>query len=326
MRAIVIDTFGGADRLHPADVPVPEPALGEVLIHIACTSVNPVDWKVREGLLADAFVHDFPLIPGWDAAGTIAAVGGAETGFKVGDRVYAYCRKPLVQWGTYAEYVTVRADVVAPIPAGLDFAAASTVPLAGLTAWQSLFEAGELRAGQSVLVHAGAGGVGGFAIQFAKAAGARVATTASAANHDYVRALGADLAIDYRTEDVGAQLRQWAPGGVDLLLDTVGGDTLHAGYAMLKPGGILVSIVDRPRPEEAHAHGVRCAYVFVDPSGEHLRAISRLIEAGSVHSPVFDELPLEQAPEAHRRSETRHGRGKIVLRIQPPADRPTSSR
>ncbi|HYN39160.1 MAG TPA: NADP-dependent oxidoreductase, partial [Rhodospirillales bacterium] len=160
MRVMVIDGFGGAERLHPAELPAPVPAAGEVLIRIVCAGVNPVDWKIREGWLQSLFPHQFPLIPGWDAAGTIAAVGDGVEGFAIGDRVWAYCRKPEVQWGTYAEYVTMPADAVAPMPGSLDFEEAAAIPLVGLTSWQALFDAAGLAAGQSVLIHAGAGGIG----------------------------------------------------------------------------------------------------------------------------------------------------------------------
>ncbi|WP_142847734.1 NADP-dependent oxidoreductase [Telmatospirillum sp. J64-1] len=315
MRAIVFDEFGGPEKLRLADIPTPMPQPNEVLIKLSCTSVNPVDWKVRKGLLNDRFPHAFPLIPGWDAAGTVAALGADVTDFVEGDKVYAYCRKPLIQWGTYAEYVTMAADMVAPMPANCDFAQAATVPLVGLTSWQCLFDAASLKGGQSVLIHAGAGGVGGYAIQFAKAAGARVITTASAANHDYVRELGADAVIDYRSENVAERVRAWAPEGVDVVFDTMGGDIQREGYTLLRKGGTLVSIITPPVPEEAEAHGVHGAYVFVEPNGRQLREIARLIETGQVKPPVYEEMPLEQAAEAQKRNETGHGRGKIVLRI-----------
>ena len=199
MKAIVIDAFGGPDRLRAAEVPTPKASAGEVVIELACTSVNPVDWKIREGMLSGLFPHTFPLILGWDAAGTVSDTGEAVNEFSVGDRVYAYCRKPTVQWGTYAEYVAVPASAVAAMPANLSFAEAAAIPLVGLTSWQVLFDAANLRAGQTVLIHAGAGGLGSIAIQLAKNAGATVFTTASAANHEYVRSLGADHVIDYRT-------------------------------------------------------------------------------------------------------------------------------
>lgn len=316
MKAIAIETFGGSDRLKLMDLPVPEPADDEIRIEVACAGVNPVDWKMREGMLKDAFPHGFPLIPGWDAAGTVHATGSAVTAFRPGDKVYAYCRKPQVQWGTYAEYVTVSAGVAAPIPPNLSFAQAATVPLAALTAWQALISFALLVPGQTVLIHAGAGGVGGFAIQFAKHRGAKVYTTARAVNHDYVRGLGADAAIDYTTQDFVSAVKALEPPGVDVLLDTVGGDTLERSYRAVRPDGVLVSIVDLPDPRTAELFNIRSGYVFVEPNGEQLREIGRLMEAGMVRPPAIEEMPLEAAAAAQDKSRAGHVRGKIMLKVR----------
>jgi NADPH2:quinone reductase len=315
MKAMVIDGFGGPDRLHMADVPTPEPEAGEVLIRIDHTSVNPVDWKIREGLLASLFPHDFPLIPGWDAAGTIAGVGAGTEGFAEGDRVWAYCRKPKVQWGTYAPLVTMPAEAVAPMPGRLDFAQAATVPLAALTAWQALFAEAKLGRGQTVLIHAAAGGVGSFAVQFARWAGAAVIGTASAANHSYVKDLGADHAIDYRQEDFVQACRRLAPEGVDVALVAVGGEALARSYDAVKRGGRLVSIVDPPIEEEAARTGVGHGFVFVAPSGDQLRRIAQLMDEGVVRPPAIEVLPLDQAAAAQERVRAGHVRGKIALAI-----------
>lgn len=315
MRAVVIDGFGGPEKLREMEMPTPWPGPDEVLIRLAATSVNPVDWKIREGLLVTLFPHHFPLIPGWDAAGTIEALGERVQGFAPGDKVFAYCRKPEVQWGTYAEYVTMRADAVAPMPASLSFVEAACLPLVGLTAWQALFEAASLKAGQTILIHAGAGGVGGLAIQLAKHAGARVLTTASAANHDYVRGLGADHVIDYAREDFVQATRAVAPEGVDVVFATVGGETLQQSYAALRHGGFMVSIVDAPVEAVSAKRKVLQAFVFVSPNGGQLRRIARLIEAGRVRPPAIEELTLGDAAEAQIRSKAGHVRGKIALRI-----------
>jgi NADPH2:quinone reductase len=208
------------------------------------------------------------------------------------------------------------ADAVAPMPGNIGFEAASTVPLAGLTAWQSLFDAAKLSSGQKVLVHAGAGGVGSYAIQFAKHAGATVYTTARRQNHDYVKGLGADAAIDYARENVVDAVRALAPGGVDLVYDMVGGHVQKESYKALKPGGTLVSIVNIPEPEEARAYGARAHFVFVSPNGEQLRRIAALIESGAVKPAAYEEFPLEKAAEAQERSRGGHVRGKIVLKIK----------
>jgi len=316
MRAVVFDAFGGSERLRVAEVHKPSPSAGEVLIEVHCTSVNPVDWKIREGMLAGLFPYEFPIVPGWDAAGVVAGPGKGVTGFRAGDKVYAYCRKPKVQHGTYAEYVTMAADLVAPMPRNLDFAAASTIPLTGLTAWQSLFDAGTLSAGQKVLIHAGAGGVGSLAIQFAKTAGAIVYTTARGRNHAYVKGLGADAAIDYTREKFVDAVRALAPEGLDLVFDTMGEHVQRESYKTLKRGGMLVSIVNLPESGEAERYGVRTNFVFVSPNGGQLREIAALIEAGNVRPAEYEVMPLDRAAEAQERSRTGHVRGKIVLNIR----------
>jgi NADPH2:quinone reductase len=315
MRAIVIDRFGGPDQLHSAEIDTPEPQSGEVLIKIEYTSVNPVDWKIREGMLASLFPHDFPLIPGWDAAGTVAAVGDGVRPSAVGEHVYAYCRKPRVQWGTYAEYVTMSAAAVAPMPQVLSFAEAAGIPLVGLTSWQALFDVAHLEAGQSVLILNGAGGTGSLAIPFAKHAGARVIVCASAGNHEYLRSLGADVLIDYRNADVIAEVKAHAPEGVDVIYANMGGEPHRQSYALLKAGGTLVTIVDKADEDAAKAVGATARYHFVEPDGGQLREIARLIEAGFVKPPQMTVMKLEEAAEAHRLSEGHHVRGKIALAV-----------
>lgn len=317
MRAMAIDTFGGAERLYLADLPRPVPHAGDVLIVIHCTSINPVDWKIREGMLQKRFPHVFPLIPGWDAAGVVGALGKGVKEFKVGDRVYAYCRKPTVQWGTYAEFVAMSADAVAPMPANLTFAEAAAIPLAGLTAWQSVLGTAQLARGRTILVHAGAGGVGGMAVQFARHVGATVYTTASRRNHGYVASLGAHHAIDYLAEDFVSAVKRLCPGGVDVVFDTLGGDIQARSYDVIKPGGMLVSIAEPPDEAFAATRNVRANYVFVSPNGQQLREIARLIERGAVKAPHLEEMLLEQAAAAQEKSRAGHVAGKIVLRIRP---------
>ena len=302
--------------MQPSYVHPPEPVDTEVLIEIAYAGVNPVDWKIREGMLSGLFPHEFPVIPGWDAAGTVKGVGKNVTEFRIGDRVYAYCRKPKVRFGTYAEFVTMDHAAVALMPKNVGFAEAASVPLAGLTAWQSLFDAANLSAGDRVLIRGGAGGVGSLAIQFAKHAGAKVYTTACKANHEYVTSLGADVAIDYAAEDFVDAVRKREPGGIDLVFDAVGGDAQRKCYQVLKRGGMLVSIVDAPDEEMARSSGVKTAYVFVSPDGEQLRRITALVESGAVRAPVIEEMGLRDAAEAQRRSKAGHVRGKIVLKVR----------
>ena len=316
MRAMVIEAFGGPERLKAAEVPTPVAGDEEVLIALACTSVNPVDWKIGEGMLADMFPHSFPLIPGWDAAGTVSAVGRNADRFKAGDKVFAYCRKPQIQFGTYCEYVAVHESAVALMPGNLGFAEAATVPLTGLTAWQSLFDTAKLSAGEKILIHAGSGGVGSLAIQLAKHAGATVYTTARAVNHDYVRSLGADTAIDYTTENFVDVLRKREPDGIDVVYDTIGGHVQKRSYKVLRKGGRLVSIANIPDPEEARPYDVRTAFVFVSPNGKQLRKIAELIESGAVRPADFEVMRLEDAAKAQELSRAGHVRGKIVLRIR----------
>ena len=312
----MIDAFGGPERLRVAEVHKPAPAPGELLIEVHCASVNPVDWKIRQGMLAEMFPYEFPIVPGWDAAGVVVEIGRGAAGFGIGDKVYAYCRKPKIQHGTYAEFVAMAADAVAPMPTNVGFEAAATIPLTGLTAWQSLFDVAKLSSGQKVLIHAGAGGVGSLAIQFAKHAGATVYTTARPHNHDYVKGLGADAAIDYTKVKFDAAVRALCPGGVDLVLDLVGGPVQKESYKAVKLGGMLVSIVNLPDPAEARSYGVRAHFVFVSPNGEQMRKITALVESGAVKPAAYEEMPLEKAAQAQERIRAGLLRGKIVLKIK----------
>lgn len=315
MKAMIIDDFGGAERLRLADVPVPTPEDDEVLIQLAYTSVNPVDWKIREGLLKDLIPHQFPIILGWDAAGTVSAVGKAVSAFREGDKVYGYCRKPVVKHGTYAEFVTVKATALAAMPNNISFAQAASIPLTGLTAWQALFDAAQLKSGETVLIHAGAGGVGSLAIQFAKQGGAKVYATASAINHDYIYGLGADVAIDYKKENVVEVVKAAEPSGIDVVFDTVGDKVQRQSFEALKPGGHLVSIVAPPPEDLLQKFKVKGGFVFVEPNGEQLRTIAGLIAAGTVKPAVIKVMPLLEAALAQETSRGQHVCGKIVLKI-----------
>jgi NADPH2:quinone reductase len=315
MKAVTLERFGGANELHLADLPTPTPLPNEVQIQVAYTAVNPVDWKIREGHLKQMFPYRFPIIPGWDAAGTITAVGSKVTNFKVGDEVYAYCRKPTVQWGTYAEYVCFDAENVALKPKKLSFAQAASIPLVGLTAWQALFDVAKLQPGESILIHAGAGGVGSLAIEFAKNVGATVYTTCSEKNKDYVKKLGADFVIDYNREDFAEKIRSWAPNGIDVVLDCVGGETLEKSYALLKPKGRIISIVNKVDKIKCKEHNLTGDFVLVAPNGAELKEIADLIDQKKVTSPQIEEFPLTQCALAQEKNKQGHTRGKIVLRV-----------
>jgi NADPH:quinone reductase-like Zn-dependent oxidoreductase len=315
MRAVYFEEFGDAGQLKIGELSTPLPVPGEVQIKVIYTSVNPVDWKIRMGLLQKRIPHQFPIIPGWDASGVISAISPGIDKFKIGDEVYCYCRKPTVQNGTYAEYVCCPAKDVAFKPHNLSFAQATAIPLVGLTAWQSLFDAAKLQKGESILIQAGAGGVGSLAIQFAKIAGAYVLTTARASNHPYVKSLGADLAIDYQSKSLKEEIKKAVPKGLDVVFDTVGGETLKESYQLLKPGGRIVSIVEPPNKELAAQFNINPFYVFVEPNGKQLQQIADLIQSGKVIPIKVEEMPLENAAEAQEKNQLRHGQGKIVLKI-----------
>jgi len=298
MKAMVIDSFGGVEKLHLKEVPTPSPADNEVLIQVLYAAVNPVDWKIREGAFEGAIPHKFPVILGWDCSGIIKATGKNVHNLKPGDEVFAYCRKPQIQWGTYAEYVTCEAANVALKPKNLNFAEAAAIPLACLTAWQSIFDFANLKKGQTILIHAGAGGVGGFAVQLAHNAGAKVITTASQSNHPYVKKLGADYAIDYTHDNVLEKVREIAPQGVDVVFDTVGGKTLKDSIGLLKTGGCLVTIADRNIQTYKLPPTIKAGFVFVQPDGKQLTQISNLLKEGKLKAPQIEELPLKDVAQA----------------------------
>lgn len=308
MKAVRIHAYGGPDVLQYEEAPKPAPDPDELLIRVLAAGVNPVDWKIRQGKLKDFIHYDFPLILGWDLSGVVEQVGEQVTGFKVGDAVYA--RPDIRRNGAYAQYITVRAAEVAPKPALLDHIEAAAVPLAGITAWEALFTVGGLQAGQRVLIHGASGGVGTLAVQLAKAKGAYVIATTSTRNAELVSGLGADEVIDYtctRFEEVAHD--------IDVVFDTIGSETQARSWQVLKPGGILVSIIQPPDAAMAQSRGVRGAYLFIEPNAAVLRQIALLIDAGKVH-PVIDRVyPLTEAREAQMYSETGHAAGKIVMTV-----------
>ncbi len=304
MRAVRLHAFGGPDVLKIEETSRPEPKSGEALIRVHAAGVNPVDWKIREGYTN----HKLPLVPGWDVAGVIEKVGPGVTSVKPGDEVYGYF--DLSRNGAYADYVTVPADEVALKPSSLDLTKAAAVPLAALTAWQGLFDVGGLKAGQKVLIHAAAGGVGSFAVQFAKWKGADVIGTASGRNVQFVRELGADEVIDYTKTAF-----EEAVDNVDLVFDTMGGETQKRSWQVLKKGGILVSILGQPSQKDADAWGVRQDSFVVRPNAAQLAQIADLIDSGDVKPVVETVLPLSDARKAQELSQTGHTRGKIVLKV-----------
>jgi len=317
MRVIALENFGGVEVLKKMDLPDPHPGPREVRIRVKAAGVNPVDAKIRKGYLQSRIPHQLPLIPGWDAAGVIDEVGAGVKSLSMGDDVFAYCRKPVVQFGTYADYVVVPETSVARKPVKASMVEAAAIPLAALTAWQSLFDAADLSSGQTALIHAGAGGVGGFAVQLAKIRGATVIATGSGRNHAYIRSLGADHVIDYTAEDFRAKVRQLCPGGVDVAYDTVGGDIQAKSAEVVRSGGVLVSILAYENEEAIKRLGIQTRYVFVSPDAHQLAELAGLFDGGKLKVNVAAALPLDQAAEAHRMIETGRTAGKIVLKISP---------
>jgi len=308
MKAVIIENYGGIDEVKYTEIDEPHLKDNDVLIEIAATSVNPVDWKIREGYLKGMLDYDFPLTLGLDAAGTIKEVGKNVTKFRIGDKVFT--RPDITRNGTYAEYVAVDETLVAKKPENLSFEEAASIPLVGLTSWQCLADFADIKQGDKVLIHAGSGGVGSFAIQLAKSFGAWVATTCSTKNVEFVKSLGADKVIDYRNEDFTQVLVD-----MDIVFDTLGGDVQIQSYDVLKEEGILVSIADQPDQELAQTKKVKAGYVFLEPDGEQLATIGEMIEQGKIRANVGTVMKLEEIQEAHRLSETHHAKGKIVLRV-----------
>ena len=304
MKAIRIHQYGGPEVLAQVEMQRPTPGPSEVLIKVQAAAVNPMDWKQRAGYVKDIFPLTFPATLGWDVSGTVEDVGGNVTRFKRGDEVYA-----LLEGGGYAEYAVAKETVVSRKPQTLDYVQAAAVPVAGVTAWQALFEVAQLRAGQKVLIHAAAGGVGSFAAQFAKARGAHVIGTASSTNQAFLRELGVDKAVDYQTTRFEDVVRD-----VDVVLDAIGGDTQERSFKVLKKGGILVSIVQPPSQELATKYGVRALFYGAHASSSDLAEIAKLIDSGKVKTVVETVLPLADARRAHELIQSGHTRGKIVLK------------
>jgi NADPH:quinone reductase-like Zn-dependent oxidoreductase len=308
MKAIRISAFGGPDVLRLEDLPIPEPRRSEFLVKVQAASVNPVDYKIREGKYPPVPADKLPLVMGRDIAGIVAARGpDAGDQLREGDAVYAMLGPGS---GGYAEYAVVTATEATRRPAAADSIAAAAVPLAGLTAWQGLFRYGALKEGQRVLIHGGSGGVGHFAIQFAKAKGAHVITTASGRHLDFVRSIGADEAIDYKKQRFEEVVHN-----VDLVYDLIGGDTQQRSFAALKRGGILVSTLTEPDQEKARAHGVRALRYAVQENAAELDEIARLIDAGKVKPKVSKIFPLAEAAGAQHYLAGQHPEGKVVLRV-----------
>ena len=312
MKAVVAHEYGAPEVLKLEEVPRPEPNADEALVRVIASGVNPADPLTLSGKYAREFGTHLPLIPGYEIAGVVEKKGANVAKLKVGDAVYGY---PTFGGG-WADYITVKEWEVAAKPKTLNFVESAAVPMGALTAWQALVDVAKLQPGQTVLIHGGSGGVGSFAIQIAKARGAHVIATASTANQDLLKQLGADVAVDYtktKFEDVAKD--------VDAVLDPVGKETLSRSYGVVKKGGIVMSLVARPDPTEIKKRGIRGAGISVHPDSEDLGEIAQLIDAGKIKPIVTQVLPLSEAIKAEQQAATHHTRGKIVLRI---ADEPKS--
>jgi NADPH:quinone reductase-like Zn-dependent oxidoreductase len=308
MKAIQIHEFGGPEVLKLEEAPRPTPADDEVLIKIYASGVNPLDYKIREGHAKGKFPVKFPLIPGWDVSGEVEEVGSDIKNFRKGDEVYG--RPDPTRNGTYAEYVVVKSAYVSRKPQSIGHDKAAGVPLAGLTAWQALFDHGDLQPGQKVLIHAASGGVGSYAVQFAKWKGAYVIGTASKDNVDFVKKLGADEVLDYKKVKFEEKLKD-----LDLVIDLVGGDTQKKSLDVIKKGGKLVTTVGPQFAEIAKAKDVDLIGFMATSDPEDLEQIAQLIDSGKVNPIISKILPLEKAAEAQELIEKGHMRGKIVLKV-----------
>lgn len=305
MKAIRMPSYGGAEVLVYEDTARPEPQAGEVLIQVYAAGVNPMDWKIRDGNFQDLMKFQLPLILGFDAAGVVTAVGAGVTNVGVSQAVYGTIDRS--RSGAYAEYAIAKADAIAPKPKSLSYIEAASIPGVALTAWQALFEKGNLTSGQTVLIHGAAGGVGMFAVQLAKWKGAKVIATASTSKLETVRALGADETIDYTTTPF-----ETVVSGVDLVLDVLGGETRSRSWQTLKPNGILVSTL--PPPPQAPA-GLRGDLVMMAAKGEQLLEIGKLLESGQLKKIVERVFPLRETAQALELNKTGHTQGKIVIQV-----------
>ncbi|MCC3646727.1 NADP-dependent oxidoreductase [Cytobacillus oceanisediminis] len=332
MRAMVIDRYGKVP-MRLAEIPAPEIGEYEVLAEIHAASINPVDFKIRDGKVKLLVKYKMPLILGNDFSGVIAKVGAKVNRFKAGDEIYARPRKSKI--GTFADYIAIHEDDIALKPKNLSFEEAASIPLVGLTSYQALTDILQLQKGQKILIQAGAGGVGTFAIQLAKLMGATVATTASAAGADLVKTLGADEIINYKTEKFEEILKNY-----DAVFDTLGGEILEKSFEVIKSGGKIVSVSGLPNARfgkeygsgffktllfsaASHKltalekkHNAEYTFLFMKPSGEQLRIIANLIETGKI-KPIIDRvLPFEDAQKAMEYAESGRAKGKIIVKIR----------
>jgi NADPH:quinone reductase-like Zn-dependent oxidoreductase len=304
MKAIVINAYGNEDVLNYVEVDCPEPQAGEVLVKVLVAGVNPVDWKIRDGM-GERLGLKLPISLGGEIAGIIEKIGDDVSDFQVGDPVYG-----IIPSGGYAEYAIAKVGEIATKPQSLDFENAAAIPLGALTAWQAMFDLANLSSGQRILITAAAGGVGSLAVQLAKAKGAFVIGMASGRNEAFVKDLGADEFIDYTQQNFAEVVKD-----LDVVFDTVGGETFERAFQTLKPGGFLVTAVQFPSVEKAQEFGIKAARVYCKPNAVQLAAISELVNAGQLKAHVSTVLPIAEVKKAHQLSQSGRTRGKIVLQI-----------
>jgi NADPH:quinone reductase-like Zn-dependent oxidoreductase len=318
MKAIYYVSHGGADVLQIGELPMPPIADDDVLVAVAAASVNPIDRRLRSGELQEYISRTFPVVPGWDFSGRVVAVGEAVSDYEIGDDVVGLAFTWSIQHGTYAQYAPIKASALTKKPENISFEQAAALPLVSLTAWQSLAEFGQLEAGQSVLIHAGAGGLGSVAIPLAKHLGAKVYTTASSRHREYVESLGADVVIDYRAQDYASVIREMEPKGLDLILQSLLDDqTSKDSIRLVRDGGAVAYMNNEPPVmTEIQQRSVRAEFLHHRPDGESLTKLLRLFSNGTLPIPRLQLMELEQAVDAHKLSEEGHTAGKLVLKIQ----------
>jgi len=308
MKAIFVESYGGPEVMQFGDRPTPIPGPNEVAVAVRAASINPIDWKMRAGIVQQFFPLTFPAVLGRDFSGVVAALGDGAIGVQLGTEVIGIADPK--RGGSHAEMMAVDCGLVVRKPANVDYVAAASLPLVGLTAMIALDEVAGLEAGQRVLIHAGAGGVGGFAVQLAKHRGAWVAATCSTVNRDYVRDLGADQVFDYGRDDYTAALT-----GLDVVFDTVGGDVSRRSAIVLRPGGTLVQIAAAPILNPPWRDDITIKAATIRPRRELLERITQLVESGAIKPQVGTVLPLAEGRRGYEQSRTGHQRGKIVLRM-----------
>ncbi len=310
MKAAIFKDFDGPEGVTIDDIEIPELQEGDVLLKIKAAGVNPVDAVITQGYYKDMLPHSFPVIPGWDVTGTIEDRGHAARRFSVGEDVYAYARRPEVKWGTYAEYIVIPESYLSKKPVNITFEEAAGIPLAGLTAYQGIFDAGDLQKGQRVLIVGASGGVGGFGIQLAKNKGAEVIGVASEENHFFMKQLGADHTIDYKKQDIGKAAREIYEEGVDLIFDCNGAESMKQSLKALKPGGKVVSTLSQGEDVDKD---INFNFVFVEPNSSQLDELRGLADTGKLKVEITRSYNLKEASQALEQIQSSHTTGKMVI-------------